>query len=492
MNARLALPAAALLFVLLATANAGGYRYGVSDQAFYVPALAMKMDPALFPRDRALFAPQMSLWVGGDVLAGLARTAGGDLPRLFALLQIATLVVLFVAAVALSRAAGLSWWAVAAFLALLTIRHRIAKTGANSLEGYMHPRMLAFAFGVGAWAALLRGRHIWSIALVAMAAVVHVTTALWFGVALAAGALARDRHWLRWIIAAAVLAIVITWAVVRGPLAGRLATMDDAWLAVFADRDYLFPADWPIYAWATNLAYAVVIILAFRARTLRNLTSPHEALLVRGLLALVAVFLISVPFTQARIALAVQLQVNRVFWLLDVVALMYVAWWVLDRAAAGLAPRTRAAIVGALVLAAAARGAFILHETGRPLAEVSLPAGSWSETMAWLRTQPVGWHVLADPGHGYKFGSSVRVAAWRDVLLEAGKDPALALYGRDVAMRVAERTHALTDFDRLTPASVRDLASRYALDVFVDRADRSFDLPVLYRNREFVVYDLRR
>src|SRR5262245_15936520 len=225
--------------MLLATANAGGYRYGVSDQAFYVPALAMKIDPSLFPRDRAVFAPQMSLWIGGDALAGMARVIGGDLPRLFVVLQIATLLLLFAGAVALARAAGLSWWAVAAFVVLLTIRHRIAKTGANSLEGYMHPRMLAFALGVLSWAALVRGRFVVALALVAVAGVVHVSTALWFGLALLAGAVVRDRHWPRWVAVGAVLALVSIWMVLHGPLAGRLTVMDDEWLAVFADRDYL-------------------------------------------------------------------------------------------------------------------------------------------------------------------------------------------------------------------------------------------------------------
>jgi hypothetical protein len=33
-------------------------------------------------------------------------------------------------------------------LAALTLRHAIAETGTNTLEGYLHPRQLAFAFGV--------------------------------------------------------------------------------------------------------------------------------------------------------------------------------------------------------------------------------------------------------------------------------------------------------------------------------------------------------
>ena len=53
--------------------------------------------------------------------------------------------------------------------------------------------------------------------------------------------------------------------------------------------------------------------------------------------------------------------------------------------------------------------------------------------MNWLRAQPVNWHVLADPGHAWKYGSSVRVAARRDTLLESGKDSSMAMYDRDLA-----------------------------------------------------------
>ena len=38
---------------------------------------------------------------------------------------------------------------------------------------------------------------------------------------------------------------------------------------------------------------------------------------------------------------------------------------------------------------------------------------------------------------------------------------------------------------------VRVSAATAVLRLFVDRADRRFDLPVLYRNSDFVVYDLR-
>ena len=109
--------------------------------------------------------------------------------------------------------------------------------------------------------------------------------------------------------------------------------------------------------------------------------------------------------------------------------------------------------------------------------------------MLWIKRQPIDVHVLADPGHAWKYNTSVRVAAERDVYLEEVKDSALAIYSRDVAQRVVERTGALGDFTALTAEHARDLAARYDLDYLVTTAD--LPLKVAYRNRQFRIYSLR-
>jgi hypothetical protein len=72
-----------LIFVVLATANAGGYRYGIGDQAFYEPATQLRLNPDLFPRDRALLESQARLTVIDETLAGATRLTGLDVPALF-------------------------------------------------------------------------------------------------------------------------------------------------------------------------------------------------------------------------------------------------------------------------------------------------------------------------------------------------------------------------------------------------------------------------
>jgi hypothetical protein len=211
-----------------------------------------------------------------------------------------------------------------------------------------------------------------------------------------------------------------------------------------------------------------------------------------GLLALVAIFVTSLFPTERRVAFAVQLQGNRVFWLLDFVAVLGLSWWLAEGLRALGSPRARRALVAVLLAAALGRGVYILRvEAGRPLASWNLPENDWADAMGWLRTRPSSWYVLADPGHAYKYGSSVRVAALRDTLVEAGKDTALAMYDRRVATEVAERLQATADFDQLTLDGIGQLRKRFGVDVMIDHVDRSFPLRVLYQNPSFVIYDLR-
>jgi hypothetical protein len=434
----------------------------------------------------------MRLWLGDDMLGALARAAGGDLPTLFGLLHLLTLIALFAASLSLSNALGCGQWTTAAFLLLLTLRHRIAETGANSLEGYMHPRMLAFALGVASFAQI--GRRRWSMAIVwsAIAIAVHTTTGLWFGVVTIVALLVAARARLSAVIGIVALAAAGLWAITVGPLAGRLVTMDREWLQVFGTRDYLFPAEWPVYAWFLNLGYVGVLLALYKRRRDLRVAAPGEGALLAGLTALVGCFLVSVPLTEMRVALAVQLQVNRIFWLLDVLVALYLAWWVTADPRWSVGRRRSLAAVAIIGSLALGRGTYVLAvDLRRPLVTWRLPASTWTETLEWLRNQPANLYVLADPQHAARFGTGVRVGAAKDTLLEAGKDPILGLYDRRLAMSVAERMIALEHFGDFHADDIRALRRRFGVDVFIAHRDTTFDFPILHRNADFVVYDLR-
>lgn len=488
---------AALAFCLVAILNTGGYRFGISDQAFYLPAIQRHLVPESFPRDRIVLDDQDKLNVFTRVTAAAVRATGVESAPVFALLHALTLVTLFGGAMAVGRALGLSPWALTALAAALTLRHRVGITGANTLEGYMHPRMLAFAVGLWALAAVLRGRTWPTFIAVAFAAVIHPTTALWVGIWVGATALfsgRRDPRLLGALAAAGGAAAV--WAVWLGPLRGHLVLMDDAWRGVLAGKDYLFPETWPAAGWLFVVLYFAAVAGPFWWRRRTGALRPRESAMAGGLGILAAVLVVSFAASAASVALAVQLQVPRVLWMFDFLGTCYVVWLLADVwAGPGDGPPApswrRWLVVGLIVAAAVARGGYVkwVEHPERPLIRVGLAQDDWQDVLSWLAVRtPLDTHVLAHPGHAWRYGVSVRVAAGRDVFFEEVKDTAMALYSRRVAARVIDRIQAAGDADAWTAERVGALAARYDLDYLV--SERPFDLPVAYRNRRFTVYRL--
>jgi hypothetical protein len=495
--------AGAVVFGVLATMNAAGYRYGVADQAFYVPAVLRHLDPSLYPQDGWLLDSQAKLLIFDEVFAAVHRATGVPLPWMFFSGYVATMAALYGALIAFGRSIYANGWTVAALVFAATLRHRITKTGANTLEGHFHPRMLAFAIGVFALTAVMRRRTAIAVGLVAIAGVLHPTTAIffaaWVGVALMVNEPALRRP-----LGIAAGAAVIGGAIVlvTGMMPLSFARMDERWMAAFADKDYIFPTAWDFEAWLLNLIYPVIIVLAYRARTRAGVARPTETGIVAGCLALIGIFLVTLPFIALRSALVVQLQISRVFWMADLLAVAYVIWAIAEgrgraeRPASATAPAWRAqALAVVLALVAAGRGWYVLtvEHAGRPFVELDLPEDDWRDVSTWLRTHtPKDAQVLADPGHAFKYGTSLRVSAERDVFLEDVKDSAIAFYDRRIALRVLERRTAWQAADAdadgvFSPADrLQDLASRYDLSYVV--AEQALPLPEAYRNARFHVY----
>jgi hypothetical protein len=476
------------LFVILATANGAGYRYGVSDQAFYIPVVARALDQSLFPRDGGLIDAEGRLMVMDEILATVVRTSGLSLEGLFFAGYLASMALLWIGAVLIGSRIYRHAWVVAALGAALTLRHRIPRTSANSFEPYFHPRVLAFALGTLAIAALLRRHPRLAIALVALCALAHVTTGLWFAILIGAALAVLDPRWRApMAIGVVAAAAVLAGAIAAGPLQGSLVAMDDMWLRAVASKDSLFATDWPVWAWVANLGLPVVLWWAHRARVRSGAATPEDRALVWGASALLALFLVTLPAVAAGVSLAVQFQISRVFWLVDLLAIVYVLAAFVDTRP----PRIAAGVAVLLLALSATRGAYIMlvERPERALFELRTPPSAWEDALRWVASRPRDVYLLADPGHAWKYGTSVRVAAARDVLVEEVKDSAVAIYSRDVAVRFVDRMGAIGDFPGLTVERVRDLSYRFGLDYLVTEADLA--LPAVYRNERFRIYALR-
>ena len=368
------LAAGAALFVILATANSGGYRYGISDQAFYVPAMAHYVDATLFPRDAVLLEAQTSRTPAYRPV----RRARADTGRPACAVRGAVpghMIGLAVAVWFYGRALGGSAWASAAALALLTFRHRIAKTGANSLEGYFHPRMLAFAIGIAALACVLR-RRLWAALVLAMARRPRCIPPRACG-------LLRWSAWRSW----RQLNRTAIWADGRSDRSCRrlcgLAVaglrLDETWRSVLLEKDYLFPLAVAGLRVGAESALSTVtcshLPAAPRARTRwRRVSRCFWPACSRSSQDSCCPFR-SRPGTSrwlcsCRSTASSGCSTRR--------SCCTSAWWLMDDLAVRRGRAWRTPLLAAVVLLSAVRGFYVLAiETKRPLVQASLPAGDW-------------------------------------------------------------------------------------------------------------------
>jgi hypothetical protein len=116
------------------------------------------------------------------------------------------------------------------------------------------------------------------VALVAVSAAVHTTTAMWFAVLVGVALVVSDPRWRRIAIPAAIVgAVVAAWAVLAGPMRGRLVVMDGIWLQAVASKDSLFATEWPLSAWAVNLGTFGLLWAAYRYRSGAARRAPKSA-----------------------------------------------------------------------------------------------------------------------------------------------------------------------------------------------------------------------
>lgn len=485
------------IFIVLATANGAGYRFGVSDQAAYVPAVILAENPHAFPHDAPLIRTHAQFFVVDEVLGWIGRTTGAPIEsRFFAAYVVAMAVVWAGVILVGSSTYGAirehpriaTGWLVLALAATVTLRHHIPRTSTNSLEPYFHPRLLALGLGIIAVAAFLRHRNAIAVGLVGLAALCHTTTALWFTVLVGTALAVVEKRW-RWPAAAVCLLTIVAigWALTAGPLQSGAETMDALWIEALGGRDFIFANDWPLWAWGANLGLLAALWAAHIVRVRRGTATVRDGGIVWGATALVALFLVTLPLVLAHVALAVQFQFSRVFWVLDFLLALYG----IAALAESMRRKHAAALALVLLTASVARASYIMwrEHPERSLFQVSLAPSPWMDAMHWIGNQPLNIQVMAAPDHAFRYGVSVRVGAARDVLLEDFKDSADAMYSRALAERTVERRKALADFGNLTAAGVRALAARYGVDYLVTEA--TLALPEVYRNSRFRIYALK-
>ena len=463
----------------LATANSGGYRYGVSDQAFYAAGDRQERRPVAVPaRPAAARAADAGVARRRRHRAGRGTSSALDLPPLFAAIYLVTLVVLFAAAVvvrAQRSAARGGIDARAARVADAAPSHREDRRElARRLHAPANARVRARAS--------LRSRACCAGAVpsrssvVVAAAVVHSDDR-----ALVRRRGGRARCWhavvaARWIVAAVAGAGVIAHLGRCSRPLGRSLPAMDAGVARGARRQGL-----PVPARVAALRVGrSTSRTADRARA--DLPAASRARISRARRGRArrrassrswSCFLSRVPLSAgASRARRADCRSTASSGCSTSSPLAYLAWWLDRRRAADAAARCarRVALVAAIAHRRAVRGLYVLRvETGGRSSQSTLPPDDWTDAMTLARARSRRpWHVLADPGHAWKYGvERPRRGAQGHVARERqGHGAGDVRSGRGDARRANEPPRS-RDFDAFTTGDVRALGARFGLDVLV-------------------------
>jgi hypothetical protein len=116
-------------------------------------------------------------------------------------------------------------------------------------------------------------------------------------------------------------------------------------------------------------------------------------------------------------------------------------------------------------------------------------SGDWGQVTSWIRSTPKDSSWLADPLHAALYGTSLRMAAGRDVFVEGTKDAAIGMYDRSVALRTRERLQRVALFREMSADQLRAVGRDYQLDYLICEAE--MPLPLVFQSGAIRVYRLR-
>jgi len=169
---------ALLVMLSLAALLLHGYHFGVQDQAIYVPAIKKMLDPTLYPHDAQFFVSQTRWMLTDEIIAGAVRASGLSLEWVLLLFHVASVFVILLGCLRISRrcwaSASGQWGAVLLATAVMSLVASASRI--PMVDNHLHPRNLATGALLLAVPAAL-DRRFSALLGIAIAAVFHPLSA---------------------------------------------------------------------------------------------------------------------------------------------------------------------------------------------------------------------------------------------------------------------------------------------------------------------------
>ncbi|MBD3182429.1 hypothetical protein GF312_09070, partial [Candidatus Poribacteria bacterium] len=331
----------AILFLLLITTLGlfiNGYRYGVADQAMYIPMIDRIINPYLFPGDY-LFeeaSEGYNLWI--PAVAFLSRF----IPKewLFFTGYIITRILLFWSIYHISMNLFESRGAAFVGILFLLVRKPVGGTATSTQEVFFTLRSNAIPIALAFLIPYFRGRFILSAILCGITFVIHPITAVPVVILLVLRLIYDGFRRNRWLSLKAfgvfvlcVLPLFIQVFFISKTNSSDLSFFsksDLQWMEIIRQRDsYIFISSWNKNVFTFLAFYSILFLIITFIQSLSQKKDIKISSLWSYLIILVCgvLFLIAYIFVQVYpLPLVVQLQLARSFFLIINMSMIYAAW----------------------------------------------------------------------------------------------------------------------------------------------------------------------
>lgn len=405
-----------------------GYHYGVQDQFVYLSAIKYQLDPALYSHDSQFFLEQTQWTLFDKLLAYSARATHLRVDWAVFLWHVSSIFLLLLGCLRVSQrcfAERRAQWAAVATVAVMLLLNAAATLLALADE-YLHPRTLATALLLFAWSDVLE-RRARAAMWVVLAGLIHPTLTACGALHLLFQAWKPPRG--RLVPLAVALLIPLSLAMISEPY-------NEAWREVLSSRWFLFPAQWPWYAW-----FGVVVplgLLGWYARLGRRggvamLEHVSERLLWSGVLGVVIGVLVSILPGLERAVIA---EPMRTLHLINLIAVLLggglMGQYVL---------RAKPLRWVVFLLPLCAVMFFAQRQLYRSSVHIEWPGrdtqNAWVHSFEWVRKNtPQNALFALDPRHMSQRGEdwhSFRALAERSMMADYDKDRSVAATGPDLS-----------------------------------------------------------
>lgn len=393
-----------------------GYHLGLEDEAVYLPAIKLHLDPGLYPHDSVFFTAQMKLTVYDKVIAMLISLSHLRTESVVFVLHILSVFLVLLACLRLSRKIFIqpeAYWASVTLIAVL-LTLPVTGTALLIIDQYLHPRSFATALVLFSVVEILDRRLLRAGLYLVSAGLISPLMGLYgasFGFLLALNRIARAQS----ASPAATL-----------PAAGIVAQpARSVWDEV--TRSYYYLAQW---AWYELLGVIAPIVFLFGFSFMRRENRPAAFFLVSRRIALFGFLfaLISLALSTSVFERFLSLQPMRSFHLVYVLLFLYFGG-LLGEKLLKAKPLRWVLLFLPLCIAMFAAQRYQFSASDHIELPWIKPRNQWVQAFQWIRENtPKNAFFALDPycmEHDGEDFHGFRALAERSMMADRVKDPAV-------------------------------------------------------------------